>query len=201
MPSGTLSWWDAATGNGGVQHAGHEYPVLLEDIEPGARQPKARVRFDVERKGAVERAVNVRLLKGTRVRRSQHDFGDRAGHRDPRSPINRPLTHRHPDVAPGTLHSPMDVGRKWVELIELGDVDAVLQLYHPSARFHSTGTTATGRDAIQHRLTGSGWLGRRFVSVNVRGLDDGIDLRWVDAGGTAGTRIRIQDGRIVEQWR
>ncbi len=200
MPTGTLNWIDLTTGKGVIEHAGHEYPVTVEDIEPRARKGKAPVRFDVDRQGAVEHAVNVRLHAGTRVASSQHDFGSLSGRRDARSSAQKPLTHHHPDLGLSDVRLPIDVARKWIELMEIGDLEAVLQLYHPDASYHATGTTATGHDVIHGRLTGSVLLGTRLVSVEFHGTDDTIVIDWEGLVGTTGTKLWIGNGRIAEQW-
>ncbi|HYM50465.1 MAG TPA: nuclear transport factor 2 family protein [Candidatus Limnocylindrales bacterium] len=172
----------------------------MADIEPAARQARVRVSFDIDRVAGNARAVNVRLQRGTRVGGAQRRFGSLGGRRDSSSPSHAPLTRRHPDLAVGA-RTPMDVARQWIELIGLGDVEAALHLYRPDASYHSAGTTVTGRDAIHGRLVGGDLLGAQLINVEFRGVDGMVDIEWGESSARTRTRMKIDDGRIEEQWR
>ncbi len=98
MPDGVIQWFDAETGEGVVVRSGRRFRAFAADVEPVARQPGARVHFDVRREKGVERAVEVRLRSGTRVSSHQHRFGTLKGARRPDAKGASPFARVHADL-------------------------------------------------------------------------------------------------------
>lgn len=76
MPDGTVTYFDASIGRGRIEDSSGKYSVREEDMAPDARSEGARVTYDVQRDEPNNRAVNVRLIAGTRNNPKQHRFGD-----------------------------------------------------------------------------------------------------------------------------
>ncbi len=76
MPDGTVTYYDSSIGRGRIEDSSGKYSVRAEDMAPDARSEGARVSYDVERDEPHDRAVNVRLIEGTRNTPKQHRFGD-----------------------------------------------------------------------------------------------------------------------------
>lgn len=203
MPTGTIKWIDSRTGDGCIKRFGHLYPVRIEDVEPAARVPRARVHFDVRRDRGVERAVNVTLRRGTRVSPRQHRFGDLVGAGRPDEKGHAPLTHRHAelDLEPG--QQPMRVVRAWLNAMTAKDLPTALLLYAPDAHLYVNDESFAGRRAIESQLAASPLLGMRARGLEILGEDATLIVRWeqTEGGGPGGqTRLRIEHGRIDEQW-
>lgn len=98
MPSGHVKWFDPKEGRGVIEHANRDHPVVAEDIEEEARVAGANVEFDLERVGSrpnqVQRAVDVRLIEGTRTSKRQNRYGDLVGAKHPDE--KRPRRNRPP---------------------------------------------------------------------------------------------------------
>ena len=76
MPDGTVTYYDHTIGRGRIEDSTGKYSVRADDMAPDARSEGARVTYDVERDDPHDRAVNVRLIGGTRNNPKQHRFGD-----------------------------------------------------------------------------------------------------------------------------
>lgn len=76
MPDGTVEYYDPSIGRGRIEDSTGKYAVREEDMAPDARSEGARVTYDVERDDPHDRAVNVRLITGTRNAPKQRRFGD-----------------------------------------------------------------------------------------------------------------------------
>lgn len=202
MPTGTVKWFDPRSGEGYVVRGGREYPVRVQDIEPRARVPGARVRFSVSRERGVRRAVDVRLRRGTRVSPRQHRFGDLAGAHHPDEKGHPSLSRQRPDQAWALEGHPAEVARVWMRLLELGDLPTALLLYSPDARLHTEDGTVVGRADVGPVLAGRGLVGFRPRNPEVREEGGTVVVRWEERAETdltLATRMRIAHGRIVEQ--
>lgn len=73
---GRVVFYDDNIGKGRIESSSGKFAVSADDMAPDARVQGARVEFDVQRDEPNERAVNVRLLEGTRNAPNQRRFGD-----------------------------------------------------------------------------------------------------------------------------
>lgn len=76
MPDGTVTYYDHNIGRGRIESSSGWVSVRADDMAPDARAEGVRVTYDVERDEPNDRAVNVRLIGGTRNDPKQHRFGD-----------------------------------------------------------------------------------------------------------------------------
>lgn len=76
MPQGTVTYFDSNIGRGRIEDSSGKYTVRADDMAPDARREGVRVQYDVERDEPNDRAVNVRLISGTRTNPKQRRFGD-----------------------------------------------------------------------------------------------------------------------------
>lgn len=76
MPDGTVTFYDPSIGRGRIEDSSGKYSVRAEDMAPDTRSEGARVSYDIARDEPHDRAVNVRLIAGTRNNPKQHRFGD-----------------------------------------------------------------------------------------------------------------------------
>jgi cold shock CspA family protein len=204
MARGRVRWFDPKAGEGGiVQQRGGELPVRASDIEARARIARAVVQFDIEREAGMRRAVNVRLQPGTRVSRHERRYAETAG--------GRALGHAHviPEHTDVQVHlegHPMRVAHQFMQLLQQMDLATLTHLYAPEARLHADGPVRTGRNDIQRYFAGGPLLGLQPSKVTMHGEDATILIEWAQdaqkVGGTTRgwTRLKIIEGRIVEQW-
>ena len=200
MPTGTVSWYDARRGEGGIVARSREYQVRGADMSARARVSGARVRFDVRRAGGIRQAIRVRELSGTRTVARQRRFGDLTGAARPADKGRLASTHRHPDTTPRT-RSPSALVQRWVAAANRNRLDRVLPLYAQHAVLHLGGRTWRGRGKLcgflcDSRLLTTGWQ----TSAAADG-DNALATRCehVEHPGL-GSRFRVMNGRIVEQW-
>ncbi|MGZ4209836.1 MAG: hypothetical protein ACXVQX_04510 [Actinomycetota bacterium] len=203
MPTGTVKWIDPRTGDGCIRHLGQDYPVRIEEVEPVARVPRARVHFDVRRDHGVRHATNVTLQVGKRVSNRRHGFGNLVGAARPDAKGHAPLTHQHPelDLDPGP--QPIRVVRAWLDAMFEKDLPTALLLYAQDARLHAGSELFVGGREIEPHLAESPLLGSRARDVEISGEDRTVIIRWqrTDESERPGqTRLRIQHDRIAEQW-
>lgn len=76
MSRGRVVRFNENTGHGRIEDSSGGYSVRAEDMASNARVEGAFVEFDVESDKPHDRAVNVRLRKGTRNAPTQRRFGD-----------------------------------------------------------------------------------------------------------------------------
>lgn len=199
MPDGLLQWYDDRRGEGRVVRGGRRYPVRVEDMEPHARVPGARVHFDIKRRDGTAVAANVRLRAGTRVSRRQRRFGDMVGARRPDTRGTAPFARPHPGLGHTLATHPEAVVRRWADLVAAGDIDAAMLLYAPDAAVHA------GDDDLRGRRI-RGWLADSGLPGHVRSVETGgagglTAVRWLGpAGRPAMWWARIAHGEIAEQW-
>jgi hypothetical protein len=102
--------------------------------------------------------------------------------------------------------SPSDIARRWVGLLEVGDVEAALSLYSPNARVHTRVAKFAGYEGVRLYLAQLPLIGWRPSHVEFHAAQDGLVILWSPAvpgcpyGLGAMSRMRIEDGRIAEQW-
>lgn len=102
--------------------------------------------------------------------------------------------------------SPSDIARRWVGLLEVGDVEAALSLYSPNARVHTRVTNFAGYEGVRLYLAQLPLIGWCPAHVEFHAARDGLVILWSPAvpgypyGLGAMSRMRIEDGRIAEQW-
>ncbi len=100
----------------------------------------------------------------------------------------------------------MRVARQFTQLLQQSDLATLTHLYAADARLHADGPVQTGRNDIQRYFGASPLLGLQPSKVTMRGEDATILVEWEhDApkvrGPTKGwTRLKINEGQIVEQW-
>ena len=200
MPVGAIKWYDASAGEGVVLHGRREVPFRVADVERAARVAGARVHFDVEREAGGERAVRIRLRRGTRVSPSQHRFGDLAGAHHSDEAGRSPLTHHHPDRDPdvGMEGHPVRVARAWAEALREGQLERALHLYSPDAVLDDGRVTRTGRASVESFLEVLDLLTPRALDPTIHPGPDSILIRWPPESGRLGveTRAHIAHGRI-----
>jgi ribosome-associated translation inhibitor RaiA len=155
MPDGVMQWFDTTARAGVVLRGGRRYPVRAADAEPDAQVAGARIHFDVQRAGGVERAVDVALRAGTRVSHRQRRFGDLSG-------------ARSPDMA---------AAEQWGTLLDEGDLDGAMLLVAPDAALHAGGTALVGPRHIRSHL--EGWPPAGAGRCRLIPGDDGtMTVRW-----------------------
>jgi hypothetical protein len=74
--NGRVVFYSDNIGRGRIESPSGKFVVNAEDMAPNARVEGARVQFDVRHEEPHKRAVNVRLLPGTRNDPKQRRFGD-----------------------------------------------------------------------------------------------------------------------------
>lgn len=199
MPDGQLQWYDASRGEGRIVRGGREYPVHVDEMEPRARVPGARVHFDVTRREGVDVAANVTLRPGTRVSRRQRRFGDMVGARRPDTRGTAPFAAPHPEMGHELATHPAEVARAWAGSVSGNDVDAAALLYAPDAVVHAGDEDLRGRQ-VHGWLSGSGLMGH-VHTIEVTGAGGTLAVRWTGPDGRAATTwMRVDHGEIVEQW-
>jgi RNA polymerase-binding transcription factor DksA len=173
--------------------------VQVEDVEPAARVPGARVHFDVKRHEGGDVAVNVSLRQGTRVSRRQRRFGDSAGARRPDTRQAAPFAQPHPEMGHRLASRPHSVVEQWAALVAAADIEGAALLYAPDAVVH-TGTGDVRGRRLHGWLSTSGLLGH-IRDVDVAGADEHVIVRWRDDDDrTATSWVRVEHGEIAEQW-
>ena len=99
-----------------------------------------------------------------------------------------------------------DVGRRWVALLEVGDVEGALSLYSSSAGVHTAVVNFAGYQGVRLFLGQVPLIGWSPARVEFHTTDQLLVILWRPArpgcrdGQTAMTRMRVSDGKIVEQW-
>lgn len=177
MPDGVMQWFDTTAGAGVVLRGGRRYPVQVADTEPDARVAGARVHFDVERAGGIERAVDVALRPGTRVSHRQRRFGDLSGTRSPDMAAAAPFARPHPEMGRDLQHRPGLVAERCAALVDDGDLDGAMLLVAPDAALHAGGATLVGPRHIRAHL--AGWPPRGAGrSQLIPGEDGTVTVRW-----------------------
>lgn len=201
MPTGTMLWFDARTGDGRVTASGREYPVRDRDVQPRARRAGARVHFDVKRVHGVPTAVRVTAVEGTRTSSRQSRSGDLTGAARPDVKGRPPLTRQGDAVGPPLAGRPVALVRRWIAAADSGHLDVVLPLYAPDAVVHAGDRDHHGRAAIRSYLLDSGLLTRGWDATPDASSEFVTATRGAaapDAGRIS--RFRTAHGQIVEQW-
>jgi cold shock CspA family protein len=201
MPTGVMVWFDPKSGEGLIND-GREYAVSAADVEPAARVSGARVRFDRVRDRGADRAVRVRLRRGSRVSPRQRRFGDLAGahHADERfvpgpSRRGQPPPSAHVDRHAGSvLHA-------WVSAVRQGDVQAAAALNAPDCRIVDGGVESAGVGAARRWLDVSPLAGSTDLGVRVTPEESGGVVEWPGGRDAPAARVvlRVAHGRVVEQ--
>ena len=99
-----------------------------------------------------------------------------------------------------------DIARRWVGLLEVGDVEGAVSLYSPNARVHTRVTNFAGYEGVRLYLAQLPLIDWRPAHVEFHAAQDGLVIVWSPAipgcphGLCAMSRMRIEDGRIAEQW-
>jgi hypothetical protein len=99
-----------------------------------------------------------------------------------------------------------DIGRRWLALLEVGDAEAALSLYGPNARVHTRVVNFAGYEGLRLYLAQLPLISWRPSHVEFHAAQDGLVIVWSPAvpgcpyGLCAMSRMRIEDGRIAEQW-
>lgn len=197
-----MQWFDEASGEGRILHAGRRFAVRTAAAETSARVPGARVHFDIDSGAGGAVAVNVRLLPGTRVSRRQRRFGDLTGSATADSKGTAPFAQAHPEMGHDLQRHPMRVAQLWSDLLTAGDLDGAMLLYAPDAVLHAGGDVVVGPTAIRRRLVASSLPGRSEPGF-IRGEDGSIVVRWEHTapdGESLEGHLRVAHGEIAEQW-
>lgn len=199
MPKGRVSWFDDRSGEGRILRDGREYPVNVSDIEPEARVPMARVRFDVKRLEGVKQAVNVTLRRGRRMSPRQHRFGDLAGAHHPDEKGHHPLTDDRPGIDWAFEGNPVGLVLEWGRLVNIEDMSTLRLLYAPEAVLHVGSEDIVGRDAAVDRMR-QDFSGPRPQMGATHGHDGVIGVELRVGAGTLEVDLKVSHGRVVEQW-
>lgn len=200
MPDGVVQWFDEAEGEGRIVRKSREYPVTAADSEPAARRAGARVHFDVDRRGGVEVAADVRLRAGTRVSHRQGRFGSLAGARRPDAKAAAPFARPHPELGHDLATHPGRVAEAWAEAIAGKDVEGAMVFYAPGAVVHTPDAVLSGPSALRAHLESSPLQGLGHP-VASSGGDDVVELRWDHPQGPpTEVFVAVRHGEIAEQW-
>lgn len=99
-----------------------------------------------------------------------------------------------------------EVGRRWVARLEVGDVEGALTLYAPTATVHTGVGNFVGYQGVRLYLGQVPLIGWSPARVEFHRTDQALVILWRPArpgcrdSQTAMTRMRVSDGKIVEQW-
>jgi hypothetical protein len=190
MPDGVVQWFDATAGEAAVVRGGRVFRAASKEVDEAARVPGARVHFDIERTGGVDRAVRVELRPALRSTTARHRrVGDLVGARRPDTKGSAPFARPHPERRAVTAVRPVQVARAWASAIGDGDLDEALALYAPDASVDLDGRVVAGRSAIHGALESTGLLGAAPCDLTV-GDDDVVTIRF-RRGGAPDREVRI----------
>ncbi len=202
MPDGIVEWFDDRAGEADVAAGGRHLRALARDVEPVARHPGVRVYFDVVREGGVDRAVRVRLRRGTRVSHLQGRFGTLVGAPKPDLKGRTSYERVHPGLAPAAARHPLEVARAWASCVARGDADGAVALYAPDAAYHAADGRVAGPGALRAELASWPVFGSGRHAA-VRGADGTAVVVWPGTGPDEpgwSVQSRIEHASIVEQW-
>lgn len=180
-----------------VVHRGRTYAAPVGEVEPAARIPSARVRFDLVRDRGSERAANVRLRTGTRTNKRQRRFADLTGARRPGAKV---ATIANRSLGIDVATQPFRVARAWLAALADDDPDGATALYLPGARLHAESGTSSGRREIRAELGRQPGRGIDVDGSEISGLDRYVRVDFTAADGPKTTYLEIDRGAIVEQW-
>ncbi len=158
MPDGVVQWFDSATGEGRIIHAGHRYAVRGDDMDSTARLPGARVHFDVAR-GPADTAVNVVPRAGTRTSKRHRRFGTLSGAHAPDTIGGVPSMTRLTSLGRDLEQHPVRVAELWSTLLVTADIENLMRLYAPNASLFADGDVMVGPVQIRRYWTSSRLLG------------------------------------------
>ena len=202
MPDGVVQWFDAATGDAAIVRGGRVFSSTAAELEPVARQPGARVHFDIRRDHGVERAVDVTLRPGTRVSHQHRRFGTLTGARRADTKGSAPFAHPHPELGRSGASHPLEVAHMWARCMQSEDLDAAMLLYAPDARLHAEGGTISGRSHLKGYLQASPLLGSG-QDAEIRGENGVVVVRWEHVGielPNLEVRCRVAHGQLAGPW-
>lgn len=202
MPDGVLLWFDDRDGSAIVVHNGRRYPITTSEIDTHARHAGARVHFDIERDGGLERATNVTLRGGRRTGSNHRRVADLAGARRPDTKGASPFAVPHPEIGRDLATRPFEVARRLATHLAADDLGSALLLYAPDATVHVGAEVHIGLDAVRRALEELDFVGRRDpASVHGDGATDEVVLRWPREPGHQPlvSSIRVRHGLVIEQ--
>jgi hypothetical protein len=99
-----------------------------------------------------------------------------------------------------------EIGRRWVALLEVGDVEAALSLYGRDATVHTGLVTFVGYQGVRLYLGQSPLVGWTPTRVEFHAVGQALVILWRPArpgcreDQAAMTRMRLSLGKIVEEW-
>ncbi len=200
MPDGVVQWFDPATGEGRIVHAGRRFAVRGEDMDSTARLPGARVHFDVAR-GPADTAVNVVLRAGTRAVEHHRRFGTLSGARTADTAGGAASMTKLTSLGRDLERYPMRVAELWSSSLAAADIENMMRLYAPNASLLADGEVMVGPVRIRRYWASSRLLGAdRPKAAGDR--DGTVMLVWDPDphGSMIGSRMCIAHGEIAEQW-
>jgi ribosome-associated translation inhibitor RaiA len=200
MPDGVVQWFDPATGEGRIIHAGRRYAVRGENMESTARLPGARVHFDVAR-GPADTAVNVVHRAGTRTSKHHRRFGTLSGARAADTTGGAASMTRLTSLGRDLEGHPARVAELWSSLLAAADIENLVRLYAPNASLLADGEVMVGPVQIRRYWASSPLLGAGCPSAT-GDQDSMVMLIWDPDpdGAMIGSRMWIAHGEIAEQW-
>jgi hypothetical protein len=99
-----------------------------------------------------------------------------------------------------------EIGRRWIALLEVGDVEAALSLYGRDAKVHTGPLTFVGYQGVRLYLGQSPLVGWTPPRVEFHAGGHALVILWRPArpgcreDQAAMTRMRLSRGKIVEEW-
>jgi len=114
--------------------------------------------------------------------------------------------HLAQPAASETSAASSEIGRRWVARLGVGDVEGALSLYSSNARVHTGVVNFVGYQGVRLYLGQVPLIGWSPPRVEFHTTDLALIILWRPArpgcrdSQTAMTRMRISDGKIVEQW-
>ncbi len=176
-----------------IVRRGRTYEADLSDVQPAARVPTARVKFNLHRLNGVERAESVELRAGTRTSQRHRRFADLAGAKRAGAKTRTALRD---DYGIDVTTQPLRVADAWVDAMGSLDFDGAAKLYAPSARLHTPDGLVDTHKRLRAAVERLPWAGVDPTGVAVHGVD-----RYVKVENAAHVSyLEIHDGQITEQW-
>ncbi len=197
MPAGRVKRIDEQRDVVYIVRRGRTLAAPLDQVEPKARVPNARVEFRLVRDHGDESAADVRLRRGTRTSRRQRRFGDLTGARRPGAKVATTVA-RHYGI--DSSSPPFRVVEAWLEAMGDRDFDGAVALYRPDAVLHQADGDLTGWNRLRAALERSPLAGLDPEKADIYGLGRYVRVDCPCDDDDHGASFIIDRGEIVEQW-
>ncbi len=196
MPDGHVQRIDQQRGEVYVVRNGRRLVAPLNEVEPAARVPGARVHFDLDRESGTDGAARVRLVSGTRTNKRHRRFGDLTGARRPGAKIKTSSTSR---LGVDVTTQPVRVVESWRDAMAARAFSDATSLYAPNAVVHTPGETHVGSKAIRALLEDV-VSSIAAADGEIEGADQLVRMR-IEADESATGWFEVHRGAIIEHWQ